>query len=92
MGIAHATISLVVLAEAAAGREGAASASMQLASVLGVALGAGAGGAAIAMATARGWGPRIGFGIGLAITGSAALLAVGAAARLPARRAPRPAR
>jgi len=92
MGIAHATISLVVLAEAAAGREGAASASMQLASVLGVALGAGAGGAAIAMATARGWGPRIGFGIGLAITGSAALLAVGAAARLPARRAPGPAR
>jgi MFS family permease len=87
MGIAHATISLVVLAEAAAGREGAASASMQLASVLGVALGAGAGGAAIAMATARGWGPRVGFGIGLAITGSAALLAVGAAARLPARRA-----
>jgi MFS family permease len=83
MGIAHATISLVVLAEAAAGREGAASASMQLASVLGVALGAGAGGAAIAMATARGWGPRAGFGIGLAMTGSAALLAVGAAARLP---------
>ena len=87
MGIAHATISLVVLAEAAVGREGAASASMQLASVLGVALGAGAGGAAIAMATARGWGPRVGFGIGLAITGSAALLAVGADARLPARRA-----
>jgi MFS family permease len=92
MGIAHATISLVVLAAAAAGREGAAAASMQLASVLGVALGAGAGGAAIAIATARGWGPRTGFGIGLAITGSAALLAVGAATRLPARRGTGPAR
>jgi len=85
MGIAHATISLVVLDEAAVGHEGAASASMQLASVLGVALGAGAGGAAIAAATAYGWGPRVGFGIGLAITGSAALLALGAAARLPRR-------
>ena len=83
MGIAHATISLVVLDEAAAGREGAASASMQLASVLGVALGAGAGGAAIAAATARGWAPRIGFGVALAITASASLLALGTAARLP---------
>ena len=92
MGIAHATISLVVLEEAAAGREGAASAAMQLASVLGVALGAGTGGAAIAVATARGWGPRVGFAVGLAITGAAALLALVAAARLPDRARPAPAR
>src|SRR5262249_11867385 len=76
MGIAHATISLVVLDEAAAGGEGAASAGMQLASVLGVALGAGVGGAAIAAATARGWGPQVGFAIGLAIPGAPALRAL----------------
>jgi MFS family permease len=92
MGIAHATISLVVLDEAAAGGEGAASAAMQLASVLGVAIGAGIGGAAIAVATARGWGPRTGFAIGLAITGAAALVTLVAAARLPDRASPLPAR
>jgi len=92
MGIAHATISLVVLDEAAAGGEGAASAAMQLASVLGVALGAGIGGAAIAAATTHGWGAQVGFAIGLAITGAAALLALVAAARLPDRASPAPAR
>ena len=41
MGLAHSTISLTVIEQAPAGAEGAASAAMQLANVLGVALGAG---------------------------------------------------
>lgn len=47
MGLAFSTISLVVLETAAAGQEGAASASFQLANVLGSALGTGGGGAIV---------------------------------------------
>ena len=85
MGIAHATISLVVLEQAPSGGEGAASAAMQLAGVLGIALGAGLGGVALAAAAGRGWPPRAGFLVALAITGGAGLLALATAARLPGR-------
>jgi MFS family permease len=85
MGIAHATISLVVLEQASSGREGAAAASMQLASVLGVAIGAGWGGAAIAIAHAQEWSTRAGLGLGLAVTVTAGLLALASTARLPRR-------
>ncbi|HEV7213532.1 MAG TPA: MFS transporter [Chloroflexota bacterium] len=47
MGLGFSTISLVVLETAARGQEGAASASFQLANVLGSALGTGGGGAII---------------------------------------------
>jgi hypothetical protein len=48
MGLAYAPISLMMLRAAPAGREGWASASLNLADVLGTALGVGAGGAAVA--------------------------------------------
>ena len=47
MGLAFSTISLVVLETAAKGQEGAASAALQLANVLGSALGTGGGGAIV---------------------------------------------
>ena len=54
MGVAYSTTALVVLEMAPPGREGAASASMQLANVLGVALGTGFGGAIVALGTTAG--------------------------------------
>lgn len=47
IGLAYSTLSLVVLENAAPGQEGEASASLQLASVLGSGVGAGVGGAVI---------------------------------------------
>ncbi len=52
MGLAFSTISLLVLESAAPGKEGAASASLQLANVLGSALGTGGGGLIIGRAVA----------------------------------------
>jgi MFS family permease len=56
MGLAYAPISLMVLRAAAPGREGWASSSLNLADVLGTALGIGVGGAAV-HAVARGRAP-----------------------------------
>ncbi len=54
MGLAYTTLSLAILEQAEPGQEGDASASLQLASVLGAGLGAGLGGALIALLQARG--------------------------------------
>ena len=53
MGLAYAPISLLMLREAPPGREGWASASLNLADVLGTAIGIGVGGAAVTAATGR---------------------------------------
>ena len=53
MGLAYTTLSLAILEQAEPGQEGDASASLQLASVLGAGLGAGLGGAFIALLQAR---------------------------------------
>lgn len=55
MGLAYASISVTVLGAAPPGQEGAASASLQLTDVLGVALGTGVGGAFVAVGAGRGW-------------------------------------
>ena len=55
MGISYSPVSLVVLAEAPAGGEGTASASLQLCDVLGIALGTGVSGAIVAAGAALGW-------------------------------------
>lgn len=85
MGLAYSTISLVVLETAPTDQEGSATASMQLASVLGSALGTGLGGVIIAFAAAAGNLPASGIaGVDIfviAITGIAILTAV----RLPGR-------
>ena len=88
MGLAYSTISLVVLETAPAGQEGSATASMELASVLGSALGTGLGGVIIGVTSAAGSVAGTGIAVVdifvLAVTGLAILTAV----RLPGRPQP----
>ncbi|HEU5152845.1 MAG TPA: MFS transporter [Iamia sp.] len=85
MGLAYSPLSVSTLGAADPGREGQATASLQLCDTLGVSLGTGAGGALIALADARGWasstGVALAFGLGLGV----AVLGLLAAARLPHR-------
>ena len=81
MGLAYAPISLMMLREAPAGREGWASASLNLTDALGVALGAGLGGAAVASA------PDLSSGVvaAFAVAAAGGLVALAVTARLPQR-------
>lgn len=83
IGIAYSTITLVVLGSARAGGEGAASSAMQLANVLGVAVGTGLGGAMLSMATLHG-AQTLGIACVNAGAVLAAALGVVTAQRLPA--------
>jgi MFS family permease len=73
MGIAYSTATLVILERAPAGREGEASAALQLASMLGTALGTGLGGALLNAVT------RAGFGLASGIAAVDAVMAAVAA-------------
>jgi MFS family permease len=81
MGLAYAPLSLMMLREAPPGREGQTSASLNLADVLGIALGIGVGGVAVA----AGAGRDLPLGITAAFAASAA---VGVAALAVSRRLP----
>jgi MFS family permease len=85
MGLAFSTISLVVLETAPKDQVGSASASMELSSVLGTALGTGLGGVIIAFAAGTGRSPRWGIAViemlVIAVIGLACLAAI----RLPGR-------
>jgi MFS family permease len=81
-GLSYSPLTLVTLAEAEIGREGAATASLQLSDVLGTALGTGAGGAIVAAGLSAGWNRRAALGIVFALMFAAATLALAAAARL----------
>jgi MFS family permease len=83
MGLAYAALSVTVLGAAAAGQEGAASASLQLTDVLGVALGTGVGGAFVAVGASRAWPPAASLELAFAATLAVALLGLVAARRLP---------
>lgn len=83
MGLAYAPIALTVLAEAPKGEEGTASASMNLADNLGVALGTGLGGAAIAYGEISHWTPRTGIALAFVIVLSAAAVGAVASRGLP---------
>jgi MFS family permease len=83
IGMAYAPISLLMLHEAPAGREGWASASLSMADVLGTALGIGAGGAAVAAATAHGWPLASGVAVAFAIAGAGAAALALVSRRLP---------
>jgi hypothetical protein len=85
MGLAYATLSLVVLETAAPGREGEGAASLQLANVLGGGLGTGLGGALIALFVGREGSLRPGLLVQDLAMIAVALLAVAVAGRLPAR-------
>jgi MFS family permease len=83
IGLAYSPISVTVLGLASAGREGEASASVQLCDVLGTALGTGAAGALVALGDAQGWATRDALELAFALM---ALVAIGGA--LAARRLP----
>ena len=83
MGLAYASISVTVLASAPAGQEGAASASLQLTDVLGVALGTGVGGAFVAIGAARSWQPVASLELAFAVPLAVAVAGVLGARRLP---------
>jgi len=83
IGLAYAPITLLMLREAPQGREGWASASLNLADVLGTAVGIGLGGAAVAAAAAHGWPLATGIGIAFALAGAGALALAFASRRLP---------
>jgi MFS family permease len=83
IGMAYAPISLLMLHEAPAGREGWASASLSLADVLGTAIGIGAGGTAVAAATGHGWPLASGVAIAFAIAGAGAIALAVVSRRLP---------
>jgi MFS family permease len=82
MGLAYAPLSLMMLREATPGQEGQASASLNLADVLGTAIGIGVGGAAVA--AAAGSDLRVGITAAFAIAAAVGLVALILARRLPA--------
>jgi MFS family permease len=90
IGLAYSPLSLIVLAEAPTGQEGAASSSLTLAETLGVALGAGLGGVLVATGAATGWPPGAGIAGAFALTAAVALLAAVLARRVPSRTIPAP--
>lgn len=85
MGLAYSPLSVTVLAEAEPGKEGAASAALQLSDLLGIALGTGVGGALVGAGGAAGWDPSS--GVALTFMVSIVTVIVGAllASRLPRR-------
>ncbi len=83
MGLSYAPISLMMLRAAPRGREGWASASLNLADVLGIALGVGIGGAAVAAFTRHARPVGAGVLVAFAVAGTAAVVALAIARRLP---------
>ena len=92
MGMSYAPTTLLMLAEAPPGREGWASASLNLSDVLGGALGIGIGGAAISAAVRFGWSLAAGIGAAFAITVVGGLACFAVTRRLPARSPAKPRR
>ena len=68
IGMAYSPLSVTVLGLAEPGTEGVASSSIQLADVLGVALGAGLGGAFVALGESQGWATSTALAIAFPIT------------------------
>lgn len=83
IGLAYSPLSVTVLGLAEPGEEGVASSSIQLADVLGVALGAGAGGAIVALGEAQGWATRSALEIAFPIMLVVAVIGIASARRLP---------
>jgi len=82
MGLAYSPITLMMLREAPPGREGWASASLNLADVLGTAIGVGVGGAAVAAGAGRNL--PLGITAAFAVAAAMALGALALTRRLPA--------
>ena len=78
IGMAFSPITVIVLREAAPGREGASSASLSFMQAVGIAAGTGVGGIAVAVAEGAGWPTRTGIAVtfGLAFLSAAAGVAL----------------
>ena len=85
MGLCYSPMSLVVLAEAAPGTEGGATAGLQLSDTLGTALGTGVAGAIIAAGARAGALPWVGLSAAFAVGAAVALLGVALSPRLRRR-------
>jgi MFS family permease len=83
MGIAYPSITLLVLASAPEGQEGAASSSMQISNVLGIIAGTGIGGVLIAAGESAGWATSTGVALTFATMMAFTFVALLAAGRLP---------
>lgn len=83
MGVAYAPTTLLMLAQAPPGREGWASASLNLADVLGAALGIGIGGVAVAAAVRLTWPVAAGVAIECAIAAAGGIAALAISRQLP---------
>ncbi|MCU1486585.1 MAG: arabinose efflux permease family protein [Actinomycetia bacterium] len=83
IGLAYAPISLTVLREAPAGREGAVTSALQLTDQLGVSLGTGFGGAAVAVGDARGWDAATGIAVAWGVAAAVAVVGMLVGRRLP---------
>jgi MFS family permease len=81
MGLAYAPLSLMMLRKAPPGGEGRASASLNLADVLGTAIGIGVGGAAVA--AGAGGNLRLGITVAFAASAAVGILALVITRRLP---------
>jgi MFS family permease len=90
MGLAYAPTSLLTLREAPADRTGWASASLNLADVLGTALGTGLGGGALALAANQRWPISTGVSLAFAIAATAGVAGLAIIRRLPSQRVARP--
>ena len=88
IGLAYSPISVTVLGLAPVGRQGRASAQLQLSDTLGTALGAGLGGVLIAAGVAADWPQWVGLAGAFAMAGTVALAGLGLARRLPDRKVP----
>jgi len=83
MGLAYTPLSLMMMREAPMGREGWATASLNLSDVLGTALGVGFGGAAVAFASRPGGTLATGITVAFAVAAAGAVTALVVAGRLP---------
>jgi hypothetical protein len=83
MGMAYSGLSLLVLAEAAPGKEGIATSALQLSDVFGMAIGTGFGAAAVALGESAFATPRLGITVAFFLSVAAGVLACIAAQRLP---------
>jgi MFS family permease len=85
MGLAYSPLSLIMLREAPAGREGWAAASLNLSDVLGTALGVGFGGAAVAASASLGRSLGAGIAVAFVIAAGGVLAGLAATRRLAVR-------
>lgn len=87
MGIAYPTASLVALSSASPGREGEASAALQLANVLGMAIGTGIGGGVFGFVTAEAYSTASAIAVVEGCAAAAAVLGLAVTTRLASVRA-----